>query len=334
MFTLRRMGLFILVLTGMMMICAGATLGAPIVFSLGHVDSQPSHNGVGVDAFVKEVERLSGGSMQINAFHAGKLGPVPVEITNTLNGSQDMHLIVSEFMTTFIEESKVLSLPYLFESLEHLQKFKKSNLWKPAVDRIDSLGAVILDKEWTWKVYDPRGLISVRPISTPKDLEGVKIRLWESKTAIETWKGFGANTIVVPRPEFYLAFKQGVVEGGPETIGVAVDQKSVEVGKFWTRTDEYNQINNIMVNKKKYESLTSEQKGILQKAVENAGNVFVETTKRNYSEKKKRAAEEYGVKIIEPPLGPWRERGAATIARLIKEGYVSEDFINKIRALK
>ena len=48
MFTLRRIGLFILVLTGMM-IFAGATLGAPIVFNLGHVDSQPSHSGVGVE---------------------------------------------------------------------------------------------------------------------------------------------------------------------------------------------------------------------------------------------------------------------------------------------
>lgn len=333
MFTLRRIGLFIILLTGMM-IWAGTTLGAPIVLNIGHVDSPTSHDGVGVDAFVKEVEQLSGGTMQINAFHAGKLGPVPVEITNTLTGSQDMLLINPEFLMTFVEESKVLSLPYLFESLEHLQKFHKSNLWKPAEDRIESSGAVLLDKEWTWKVYDPRGFISVRPISTPKEMEGLKLRLWESKTAIETWKGFGANTIVIPRAEFYLAFKQGVVEGGPETIGVAVGQKSVEIGKFWTRTEEYNQIVNIMVNKKKYDSLTSEQKNILLKATENAGKAYAAFTQGEYSEKKKRAIEEYGVKIIEPPLGPWRERGAATIARLIKDGYVSEDFINKIRALK
>ena len=333
MFTLRKMGLFILVVTGMM-ISAGATLGAPIVFSLGHVDNPGGHNGVGCEAFAKEVDRLSGGSMQVNVFHAGKLGSIPTQITNTMNGAQDMHLVLSEFLTTFIEEAKALPLPYLFVTLEDLQKFHKSNLWKPAVDRLESLGAVLHDKEWTWMVCDPRGFISVRPVSTPKEMEGLKLRLWESKTAIETWKGFGANTIVISRPEFYLSFKQGIVEGGPETIGTAVDQKSVEVGKFWTLTDEYNQINNIMMNKKKYDSLTSEQKNILQKAMENAGKVFVETTKRNFSEKKKRAIEEYGVRILEPPLGPWRERGAATIAKLVKEGYVPEDFISKIRALK
>lgn len=310
------------------------TLAADITFNLGTVDAPLSHSGIGAEAFAKEVERLSGGKMQVNVFHAGKLGAIPVQMTNIMSGSQDMHLLYPEFMTTFLPESKVLSLPYLFENLERLQKFHKSDLWKTGMDKLENLGAVVIDKEWTWLIHDPRGFISIRPISTPKEMEGLKLRIWESKTAIETWRGFGANTIVVPRPEFYLAFKQGIVEGGPETIGLSVDQKSVEIGKFWTRTDEYYQILNIMVNKKKFDALTMEQKNILQKAVISAGNVFVETTKKNFSEKKKRATEEFGVKVIEPPLGPWRERGAATITRLVKEGYVTEDFINKIRALK
>ena len=80
------------------------------------------------------------------------------------------------------------------------------------------------------------------------NLKGLKLRIWESRTAIATWQGFGANTIVVPRPEMYLAFQQGIIEGGPETIGIAVDQKNVELAKHWTRTDEYFQIINVMVN--------------------------------------------------------------------------------------
>ena len=57
----------------------------------------------------------------------------------------------------------------------------------------------------------------------------------------------------------YLAFKQGIIEGGPETIGIAVDQKNVEVAKHWTRTDEYFQIINVMVNARKWQSLTEAQ---------------------------------------------------------------------------
>ena len=85
--TLHRMCLLILSLAGMMLF-AGATLGAPIVFNLGTVDSPQSHSGVGVDTFVKEVERLSSGEIQINVFHAGKLGAIPAQMTNILSGSK------------------------------------------------------------------------------------------------------------------------------------------------------------------------------------------------------------------------------------------------------
>jgi TRAP-type C4-dicarboxylate transport system substrate-binding protein len=298
------------------------------------VDSPQSYSGVGTEFFAKEVERLSSGSIQINVFHAGKLGTIPAQMTNVLNGSQDIHLLYPEFMTTFIAESKVLSLPYLFESMDHLQKFHKSNLWKTATDRIEGMGGVVIDKEWTWQINDPRGFVSKRPISTPKEMEGMKLRIWESKTAIETWRAFGANTIVVPRPEFYLSLKQGIVEGGPETIGLIVDQKSAEVAKFFTVTSEYYQIINLMINKKKFDALSADQKNILQKAAETSGKFFSDYTRKNHAEKRKRAIEEFGVKILEPELGPWRERGAITVANLVKDGYVPEDYVNKIRALK
>ena len=98
--------------------------------------------------------------------------------------------------------------------------------------------------------------------------------MWESRTAIATWQGFGAETRVVPRPEMYLAFKQGIIEGGPETIGIAVDQKNVEVAKHWTRTDEYFQIINILVNGRKWQSLTDAQRNILRQAAKEAGETF------------------------------------------------------------
>ena len=74
------------------------------------------------------------------------------------------------------------------------------------------------------------------PVLTPADLKGMKIRLWEDKTAIETWRGLGGNPVVIPRPQIYLALKQGLIEAGPETIGIAYDQKDDEVAKYWTRT--------------------------------------------------------------------------------------------------
>jgi TRAP-type C4-dicarboxylate transport system substrate-binding protein len=304
---------------------AALTSGAAaqqVTFRLGHVDVQTSHSGVGADAFAAAVARLSNNEMKVNVFHAGQLGGIPEQIRNVLAGTQDMHLLFPEFLANLIDESKVISAPYLFKSHAHQQAYFRSDIFKPALDKLRNLGGLVIDEEWTWWQRDPRGLVTVRPIKAPEDLKGLKLRLWESRTAIATWKGFGADTIVVARPEMYLAFKQGIIEGGPETIGIAVDQKNVEVAKHWTRTDEYFQIINVMVNARRWQSLTEAQRGILRQAAKEAGEIFRKESERGYTDKRARAEKEFGVTVYEPDLAPWRNMSPSIIEALEGDGTI------------
>ena len=113
----------------------------------------------------------------------------------------------------------------------------------------------------------------------------------------------------------YLAFKQGIIEGGPETIGIAVDQKNVEVAKHWTRTDEYFQILNMLVNARKWQSLTDAQRDILRQAAKEAGELFRKESERGFTEKRQRAEKEFGVTVYEPDLTPWRRDVADASSR-------------------
>ena len=301
---------------------ANGAAAQQVTFRLGHVDAQTSHSGVGADAFAAAVARLSNGEMKVNVFHAGQLGPIPEQIRNVLAGTQDMHLLFPEFLANLIDESKMISAPFLFKSHAHQQAFFRSEIFKPALDKLRNLGGLIIDEEWTWWQRDPRGLVTVRPVKTPNDLKGLKLRLWESPTAIATWRGFGAQTIVVARPEMYLAFKQGIIEGGPETIGIAVDQKNVEVAKHWTRTDEYFQIINVMINARRWQSLTDAQRNILRQAAKEAGETFRKESERGFTEKRARAEKEYGVTVYEPDLAPWREMSPSIIETLEGNGTI------------
>jgi TRAP-type C4-dicarboxylate transport system substrate-binding protein len=314
---------------------AGAgSASAQMVMKLGHVDAQISHSGIGADAFAAEVAKLSNGQIRVEVFHAGKLGGIPDQVKNVLQGAQDLHLLYPEFLANLIDETKVISAPYLFRDLNHAQAYLKSPLFKPGLDKLRSLGGVILDTDWNWQQKDPRGLIAVRPVRTPKDLEGMKLRIWESKTAIETWRGLGANTIVVPRPEMYLAFKQGIIEGGPETIGIAYDQKNAEVAKYWTRTDEYYQIINVLMNEKRYLSLSPQQREVMHQAAKNAARVYAAESERGFTEKKAKAVKDFGVTILEPDLGPWRKKGEQVVVKLENEGVIPKGLAAKVKALK
>jgi TRAP-type C4-dicarboxylate transport system substrate-binding protein len=131
----------------------------------------------------------------------------------------------------------------------------------------------------------------------------------------------------------YLAFRQGIIEGGPETIGIAVDQKNVELAKFWTRTDEYYQIVNIMMNQRKYQSLTDAQRTILRQAAKEGGQAYKKESERGFTEKRQRAEKEFGVTVFEPDLTPWRERAAAIIPMLEADGTVPKGLAARASAL-
>ena len=313
---------------------ASGSVSAQIVLKLGTVDAQASHSGVGADAFAAEVAKLSNGQIKVEVFHAGKLGGIPDQVKNVLQGAQDLHLLYPEFLTNLIDETKVISAPYVFRDLNHAQAFLKSDVFKPGLDKLRAMGGIVLDPTWSWMQKDPRGLIAVRPVRTPDDLSGMKLRIWESKTAIETWNGLGANTIVVPRPEMYLAFKQGVIEGGPETIGIAYDQKNAEVAKYWTRTDEYYQIVNIMMNEKKFLSLTAQQREVLQQAARNAALVYQAESERGFTDKKAKAVKEFGVTILEPDLGPWRKKSEQVLVKLEDDGVIPKGLVAKAKGIK
>jgi TRAP-type C4-dicarboxylate transport system substrate-binding protein len=321
-------------MAGAVLVGLAATASAqPITFRLGTVDPQATHSGVGSDAFAAAVDRLSQGQMKVQVFHAGQLGPIPEQQRNVLAGTQDMHLLYPEFLTTLIEETRVISAPYVFTSHAHQANFLKSDAFKPGLDKLRSLGAVVLDDDWTWWQMDPRGLLSVRPIRTPQELTGLKLRIWESKVAIDTWKGLGANTIVVPRPEMYLAFKQGIIEGGPETIGIAVDGKNAEIGKYWTRTDEYYQVINIMMNQRRWQALTDAQRAILRQAAKEGGAAFKAESLRGYGDKRVRAEKEFGVTILEPDLTPWREKAKTILSNLEGDGTIPKGLVAKVSAI-
>ena len=299
-----------------------AARAEPISFKLGHVDNPSTPAGVALEAFAAEVGRLSNGAMEVHVFHSGQLGSIPEEVKNIISGAQDMHMFSPEIVTNLIDESKVISAPYVFVSCEHLQAFLKGPLYQPGMDKLRSLGAIVLDPDFTWLQRDPRGLIATRAIRTPDDLKGLKLRIWESKTAIETWNGLGAQTIVIPRPEMYLAFKQNIIQGGPESIGISVDQKNVEVAKYWTRTDEFFQVNNILMNKPRFDALTDAQRDILRQAALVGGKTYTAESLRGFSEKRAIAEKHYGVTVIEPDLAPWRAKGHEVLAKMEADGSV------------
>src|SRR5207245_11494936 len=114
----------------------GGSASAQMVLKLGTVDAQTSHSGVGAEAFASEVAKLSGGTIKVEVFHAGKLGGIPDQQKNVMQGAQDLHLLYPEFLAGLIDETKIISAPYVFRNLEHAQANLMRVLIMPALHQM------------------------------------------------------------------------------------------------------------------------------------------------------------------------------------------------------
>ena len=90
----------------------------------------------------------------------------------------------------------------------------------------------------------------------------------------------------------------------------------------------------VMMNEKKYLSLTPQQRSILHQAAKAGGRAYAAESERGFTDKKAKAVKEFGVTILEPDLGPWRKRSEQVLAKLESEGVIPKGLAAKAKALK
>jgi len=108
---------------------------------------------------------------------------------------------------------------------------------------------------------------SKKPIQTPSDLEGIKIRLQPNKTQMDTFSKLGANPAAIDFAELYSALQQGVVDAQENPIDIIYTNKFYEVQKYLSITNHFFEFTGIYMNKGIFDKLPAD----LQQIVEEAG---------------------------------------------------------------
>ncbi|MFA9378439.1 MAG: TRAP transporter substrate-binding protein [Lachnotalea sp.] len=222
--------------------------------------------------FKEEVEKLSGGKIQVTLHH-GTLGENESELIEKLNmGAADMVVASPGFMTEIgVPEVDIFSLLYLFDSFDH---------WEKAVDGEfgDAMKQVITDKTgnqfkvmgyWSSGV---RNFYGKKAITTPDDVKGMTIRTQSSKVQQDFWINCGAVPTTVAWGELYQALQQGVVDSAENdyTSLMLKEHHKTENGKFISETNHDYTTRLFLMDGTKYDQLTEEQKGWIDAACETA----------------------------------------------------------------
>ena len=219
-----------------------------------------------IDRIAAEVKEKSGGRIVIQSFPGGQLGGLRDMIDAVANGAQQMVTEGAANFGAWVPSIGVVESPYVWRDADHLVKAMAGEVGKQMNDElVAKRGMRILGTTY----YGTRHLTTTnKPVKTPADLAGFKLRVPENdvfKAMAEAW---GARPTPMNFGELYLALKQGVVDGQENPLPTIKAGKFDEVQKYLVLTGHIITPRVIVVNEAFWKGLKPADQKIISDAVD------------------------------------------------------------------
>jgi tripartite ATP-independent transporter DctP family solute receptor len=191
--------------------------------------------GKGAERFADLVREKTDGQINIKVFYGGELfkGQQTSEFQLMARGGIDFAFGSTINWSPVVPELNVFSLPFFVGNYERLDRLEESAVGDRLFELMEQKGV----KPLAWAENGFRQLTnSVRPVASPADVEGLKIRVVGSPIFIDIYRELGADPVSMNWGDAVTAFSQGVVDGQENPAGVLGPVKIWEHhqhGTFW-----------------------------------------------------------------------------------------------------
>lgn len=296
-------------LFSVLLISSCKQLGDQTVAYLAHTlpISHPVHQGM--EVFAEQVLEKSNGKLAVKIFPDGQLGTEREVLELLQIGSIAMTKVSAAAMANFAPEYKVMGVPYLFRDKAHLFDVLEGETG----EQILEAGSEYLLRGLCYYDAGSRSFYTKdKPIYTPDDLKGLKIRVMNHQMSVDMVNEMGGSATPMAYGELYTALQQGVVDGAENNPPSFVTSGHYEVCKFYT-LDEHSSIPDVLVIGTKYwNRLTAEEQGWMKAAAKESAAAQKEFWRKNVEEcmVKLKAAK---VEIIYPEKSLFAEKSKAVL---------------------
>ena len=259
-------GLAALVLSPLASISVNAQ-DAPIILKFSHVVAIDTPKGKGAERFKELAAKYTDGKVKVEVYPNSQLYKDKEEVEALQLGAVQMLApSLSKFGPLGVKEFEVFDLPYLFKDRGALRKVTEGQIGKDMLAKLSSKGMVGL-------AYWDNGfkvLSANKPLKSPDDLLGLKMRIQSSKVSEAQMKAFGAVPQVMAFSEVYQALQTGVVDGTENPPSNMYTQKMHEVQKHAVVTNHGYLGYAVIVNKAFWDGLPAPVRAGLEKAMAEA----------------------------------------------------------------
>lgn len=242
----------------------------PITLRLGHPMAPGNNVTVGYEKFKELVEQKSNKKIKIQIFGNCQLGSDRVTTEAAQAGTLDMSSSSSPNLASFSKAYMAIDLPYVTDP-KNQQKLYKALDEGELGKALDKVAADIGLKTIMFSEYGYRNFVSAKkPLNSVADLMNLKCRTTDSPVEVAVATELGMNPAPVAWGETYTALQQGTVDAEGNTFSLLNDAKHSEVLKFAMNSEHNYSMHILLMNKKKWDSLTPEQQKIITEAAHEA----------------------------------------------------------------
>ncbi|WPP50048.1 TRAP transporter substrate-binding protein [Catalinimonas niigatensis] len=251
----------------------------------------------------EQLEKKSEGKLQLKIYPSGQLGSERESLEMLQFGSLAMTKVSAAVMEGFVEKYKIFGLPYLFESKAHAFRVLDGEIGQEILNSGEEYwlkGLGFYDSGYrSFYTKD-------RPINTPSDLEGMKVRVMKSNTAIEMVKAMGGSPTPIAWGELYTALQSGVADAAENNAPSFYLSRHYEVCKYYS-IDEHTQVPDVLlISQVVWNKLSEQEQQWVQEAADESvvrQRELWEVSEREAME----AVEAAGVEINYPDKEPFQE---------------------------
>ena len=240
------------------------------------------------------IAERSNDRLQIRVFHSRQLGEEKETIEQTRVGAIDLNRTNVALIGTFVPAMNVLAMPFLFRSIEHLEKVLDGPIGSEILGSFEPYGFVGLAfyDSGARSIYN-----SVRPVRSLADMRGLRIRVQQSELMSDMIRAFGAEPIALPYGQVPTALATRLIDGAENNWPSYVTTDHYRYAGYYTLTEHTMSPEVLIMSHKAWESLPADDQVVFRDAAIQSSR-FMRAKWKDLEQRSRRQAETAGATIV------------------------------------
>lgn len=296
-------------------------------FTVGHIQAVDQVIHQSLLQFKEHVEKESNGAIVVEIFPNSQLGNALNQITSVRMGTLTAFVDGVGWFGQLLGDYYLPATAYAIKNWDAYRDVMEGPIGQEMAEKLRTqYGIRAVDHNWSRL---PRHLLSVKPVKSIADLQGMKLRVPELKSYILPWRAMGATPTPIAFAEVYLALHQGIADGLECPIDAMYLQSLHEPAKFLTLTTHQMESAGFFMSEEAYQSYTPEERKIIEAGVQLAKE-FNDKFNAEAEGQFRQKMEKDGVTFITVDVNEFYERAKGAPAQLEAEGTWTKGLAAKV----